>query len=43
MTLNGLMSRWMIPFWWACWIAAQTGTKSSQALAWRQVVSSQYL
>jgi hypothetical protein len=21
-----LMSRWMIPFWWACWIAWQTGT-----------------
>ena len=18
---DGLMSRWMIPFWWACWIA----------------------
>src|SRR5207344_2607961 len=19
-TLDGLMSRWMTPFWWACWI-----------------------
>ena len=28
-TLFGLISRWMIPFWWACWIAWQTGTKSS--------------
>ena len=23
------MSRWMTPFWWACWIAWQTGTNSS--------------
>ena len=23
------MSRWIMPFWWACWIAWQTGTKSS--------------
>ena len=22
--LEGLMSRWRIPFWCACWIAAQT-------------------
>src|SRR5438445_483484 len=29
MTLDGLMSRWMIPFWWACWIAWQTGTNNS--------------
>ena len=28
-TLEGLMSRWMIPFKWACWMALQTGTKSS--------------
>ena len=27
--VTGLMSRWMIPFWWACWIAWQTGTNSS--------------
>src|SRR5205823_4061016 len=25
MTLDGLMSRWMMPFWWACWIAWHTG------------------
>ena len=23
-TFEGLMSRWMIPFWCACWIAQQT-------------------
>ena len=23
-TFLGLMSRWMMPFWWACWIAWQT-------------------
>ena len=28
-TFDGLMSRWMIPFWWACWIAWHTGTNSS--------------
>ena len=28
-TLDGLMSRWMIPFWWACCTAWQTGTNSS--------------
>ena len=26
---DGLMSRWMIPFWWACCTAWQTGTNSS--------------
>ena len=43
MTLDGLMSRWMMPFWWACWIAWQTGTNSSSR--WRGVrwLSSQYL
>src|SRR5438876_45383 len=25
--LAGLMSRWMIPFWCACWIAEQTSRK----------------
>ena len=37
------MSRWIMPFWWACWIAWQTGTKSSSR--WRGVrwLSSQYL
>src|SRR5262245_5585735 len=29
-TLDGLMSRWTMPFWWACWIAWQTGTNSSR-------------
>ena len=29
-TFDGLMSRWMIPFWWACWIAWQTGMNSSR-------------
>ena len=28
-TLDGLRSRWMTPFWWACWTAWQTGTNSS--------------
>ena len=28
-TFDGLTSRWMIPFWWACWMAWQTGTNSS--------------
>ena len=28
-TLDGLRSRWMIPFWWACCTAWQTGTNSS--------------
>ena len=42
-TFDGLMSRWMIPFWWACWIAWQTGTSSSNR--WRGVrwLSLQYL
>ena len=29
MILEGLRSRWMIPFWWACCTAWQTCTKSS--------------
>ena len=24
-TFDGFRSRWMIPFWWACWTAWQTG------------------
>src|SRR5438132_376878 len=32
-TLDGLTSRWMIPFWCACWIAWHTGTNSSSR--WR--------
>ena len=27
-TFDGLMSRWMIPFWWACWMPSQTSMKS---------------
>src|SRR5262245_31101527 len=29
-TLEGLRSRWMTPFWWACWTAWQTGMNSSR-------------
>ena len=43
MTLDGLMSRWMIPFWWACWIAWQTGTNSSSRSRGVRWLSSQYL
>ena len=37
------MSRWMIPFWWACWIAWQTGTNSSSRCRGVRRLSSQYL
>ena len=37
------MSRWMIPFWWACWIAWQTGTNSSSRSRGVRWLSSQYL
>src|SRR5438105_15902090 len=43
MTLDGLMSRWMMPFWWACWIAWQTGTNSSSLSRGVRWLSSQYL
>src|SRR5216110_597646 len=43
MTLDGLMSRWMTPFWWACWIAWQTGTNSSSRSRGVRWLSSQYL
>ena len=36
------MSRWMIPFWWACWIAWQTGTNSSSRSRGVSWLSSQY-
>ena len=36
-TFDGLMSRWMMPFWWACWIAWQTGTNSSSRCRGRQL------
>ena len=42
-TFDGLMSRWMIPFWWACWIAWQTGTNSSSRSRGVRWLSSQYL
>ena len=32
------MSRWMMPFWWACWTAWQTGTNSSSRCARRELV-----
>ena len=32
------MSRWMMPFWWACWIAWQTGRNSSSRSRRRQPV-----
>ena len=28
--LEGLISRWMMPFMWACWTASQTEMKSSR-------------
>ena len=36
------MSRWMIPFWWACWIAWQTGMSSSSRSRGVQLAWSQY-
>ena len=33
----------MIPFWWACWIAWQTGTNSSSRSRRVSWLSSQYL
>ena len=36
------MSRWIIPFWWACWIAWQTGTNSSSRCFRDSCRSSQY-
>src|SRR5207253_7822648 len=43
MTLDGLMSRWMIPFWCACWIAWHTGTNNSSRSRGVRWLSSQYL
>ena len=41
-TLDGLMSLWMMPFWWACWIASQTCMNSfSRSKVFRRR-SSQY-
>ena len=37
-TFDGLRSRWMIPFWWACCTAWQTGTNSSSRCRGVQVV-----
>ena len=36
--LDGLMSRWMMPFWWACCTAWQTGTNKLQPLLGGQFV-----
>ena len=36
--LEGLISRWMMPFWWACWTAWQIRTNNSKPLPGRQVV-----
>ena len=36
------MSRWMIPFWCACWIAWQTGTNSSSRSLSESRLRSQY-
>ena len=41
-TFDGLISRWMIPFWCACWIAWQTGTNSSSRSRGESRASSQY-
>ena len=35
---DGLMSRWMMPFWCACWMALQTWTKSSSRCASERLV-----
>ena len=37
-TLVGLMSRWMIPFWWACWTALADVDEQLQTLLGGQVV-----
>ena len=41
-TLDGLRSRWTIPFWWACWTARQTSTKSRSRSRIGSRASSQY-
>ena len=41
-TFDGLMSRWMMPFWWACCTAWQTGTNSSSRSRGVSCCSSQY-
>ena len=41
-TFDGLMSRWMMPFWWACWIAWQTGMNSSSRSRGERLSRSQY-
>ncbi len=41
-TLDGLRSRWMIPFWWACCTASQTGMNSSRRCRGVSLCSSQY-
>ncbi len=41
-TFDGLMSRWMIPFVWACWTALQTWAKSSSRASTDSPLRSQY-
>ncbi len=41
-TFDGLTSRWMTPFWCACWIAWQTGTNSSSRSLGVSRLRSQY-
>ena len=41
-TFDGLMSRWMTPFWCACWIAWHTGTNSSSRCFGVSLFRSQY-
>src|SRR5882672_6509874 len=41
-TLEGFRSRWMMPFWWACCTAWQTGTNSASRWAMLSRASSQY-
>src|SRR5262249_2092005 len=41
--LEGFRSRWMIPFWWACWTAWQTGRNRASRSSTLSRASSQYL
>jgi hypothetical protein len=40
-TLLGLISRWMMPFWCACWMAWQAGTNNSRRCRSESWASSQ--
>ena len=39
---DGLMSRWMTPFWWACYTARQTWANNSSRCRTPRRFSSQY-